>query len=325
MEIAKFLKFFKKESPAPVCARPQPAKPVEPPPPFSLVEYACGQFTLVLPSDHKLPCYQSTNALYDRFLPVLARQLTGQALIVDVGANIGDTLASMASENPRAKYICVEPEPTFFAFLEANTARIAEGLQQRPVLLSQFVGQQAVTGQLVSSHGTAKVVSTSQPTEATAYVTLEDILRTHASTEPQTLLVKSDVDGWDYDVVRSLGPVLDSDNLIVYMECQTQTSEQHESFVRFFEDLAHRNLNYTIFDNFGNLLIANGDNRQVISLIDYVWAQEKGSRTRTIWYIDVMISTSHTKILCDGAVSAYRDQYYLPPPRATPENPCQPH
>lgn len=314
MEIAKFLKSFKKESPAPVCARPQPAEPVEPPPSFSLVEYACGQFTLVLPSDHKLPCYQSSNALYDRFLPVLARQLTGQALIVDVGANIGDTLASMASENPRAKYICVEPEPTFFAFLEANTARIADGLQQRPVLLRQFVGQQAVTGQLVSSHGTAKVISTHTSAEIVNSITLEQIINTHApSSEQRTLLVKSDVDGWDYDVIRSLGPVLDDENLIVYMECQTQTSEQHESYVRFFEELAPKNFHFTIFDNFGNLVIFNGDNQQVISLLDYAWAQEKGIGTRTIWYIDVMISTSHTKILCDAAVHAYHDKYYSTP------------
>ena len=43
---------------------------------------------------------------------------------MDVGANVGDTLASMVAQNSLGSYICIEPDSSFFLFLEKNIERM---------------------------------------------------------------------------------------------------------------------------------------------------------------------------------------------------------
>ena len=58
-------------------------------------KYKIGQHVITIPGDHTLPAFQGVSRLYDRFLPVLCSQLPPQGVIVDVGANVGDTTAAI--------------------------------------------------------------------------------------------------------------------------------------------------------------------------------------------------------------------------------------
>ncbi len=285
-----------------------------------LSEYLCGRYTIILPSSHQLPFYQNQNPLYDRFLPILAQQMPDDALIIDVGANVGDTLASMATCNERLKYICIEPEPTFYALLETNAARMvkATAFRHPPRLLNYFVGKMEIKGTLVSQRGTAHVDATatraSDPAEPD-YISLERVLTEAAFNRDSKLptLIKSDVDGWDFNVICSLGLHMNAAGLLIYMECQSQTEHQYQSFVTLFATIKDWNLTFTIFDNFGNLLTENGSADDVQTLLEYVWHQEQGIGTRTIWYLDVLISTPQTRNFAASAVQAYKKKYYSRP------------
>ena len=63
--------------------------------------------------------YQEKFKLNDRFLPILVKHINQSGIIVDIGANIGDTLFSIF-HNCKNKIVCVEPSDMYFNFLNHN-------------------------------------------------------------------------------------------------------------------------------------------------------------------------------------------------------------
>lgn len=239
--------------------------------------------------------------------------------VIDVGANVGDTYVSMASRNPTLQFICFEPEPVFFELLEQNTGTfMASGSQgQPPRLFKRLVGRTTIEGRLVSRHGTAcvstEVAALSEHSDNAgvdrAYLSLDTVLTDLEECgdlrSDTFLLVKSDVDGWDFNVIRSLEHWLDRDRLLIQFECQTKTQLQFDAYVALFGELGRQPFKFTVFDNFGNLLEQSGSSQSVISYLHYVWRQEQGIGTRTIWYIDVLVESPSTADICARTMAAY--------------------
>jgi len=62
-----------------------------------------------LDSGHVLPAYKKEHINYDRFLPHLVGFINDEdSIVVDIGANYGDTLAALAISNSNLTYICIE-------------------------------------------------------------------------------------------------------------------------------------------------------------------------------------------------------------------------
>ena len=53
------------------------------------IEYFIGDSKIILHSGHALPKYQKEHRLYDRFLPILAKHLPKEKIIVDPGIGFG--------------------------------------------------------------------------------------------------------------------------------------------------------------------------------------------------------------------------------------------
>ena len=82
--------------------------------------YRIGRFELSLPYGHILPAYQQGCPQYDRFLPHLGKYLPVNSVVVDVGANCPDTLASMIDGNPQLKFLRIEADDFFYLYLTSN-------------------------------------------------------------------------------------------------------------------------------------------------------------------------------------------------------------
>jgi FkbM family methyltransferase len=260
------------------------------------IEYPCGACTIVLPAGHKLPEYQSAHPHYDRFLPQLARHVPAGTSIVDVGANVGDTVAAMAAAAPQAHYLCIEPDPTFFRYLENNVARIRAALPGIEISLSaQLVGRQLERAALESAGGTAHARPDSG---GVASVTLDRIVA-DAGVAPVSLL-KSDVDGFDYDVVDSASALIAAHEPLLFFECQPLEATQREGFRRLLPRLeAAGYSHWAAFDNFGQAMLQHSCTAAMIDqLIEYAWQQGRRAATRTIYYVDVLAATNrHAAIM----------------------------
>ena len=110
-----------------------------------------GNIHLWLPPEHLLPIYKQKYRLYDSFLPVLANRLPKNSIVVDVGANIGDSCKSMYGINSSLNFVCVEPDAKFFKYLKFNTRKIPK---QNLFLHNLLVTESGGSFKLVGKNGT---------------------------------------------------------------------------------------------------------------------------------------------------------------------------
>lgn len=244
-----------------------------------------------LPADHRLPEYQRAHPLYDRFLPRLAAALPAGAHVVDVGANVGDTLAAMHAASPALAFTCIEPDARFGTYLDANIARLRArdpGLQV--TVARAMVGKAVASAALASGNGTARA----EPGQGMATTTLDALV------DAPVALLKSDVDGYDWDVLDSGEALIARDKPLLFFECLLDTAAQKAGFEATIARLAAQGYaDWTVFDNFGALLLRSPGPAPLFALLDYVWEQNQGRASRTIWYLDVLAATPRHRALLD--------------------------
>jgi FkbM family methyltransferase len=260
-------------------------------------------FSILLPPDHMLPHYQRTHPNYDRLLPHLAKYIDQEACIVDVGANVGDTLAGMVETNATSTYVCIEPDDGFFELLTKNIERIKASKPGLSAIASKnLVGKAVSDVQLQGDGGTKHAVVGREGSLKSR--TLDDILTEHAIQNVR--LLKSDVDGFDFDVLDSASSTISTCKPLLFFECQTDHAFQkqgYETTLRSLETIGYTE--WVLFDNFGAVLLRADAVNQFAGLLEYIWKQNLGLGTRTIFYVDILAAVSADKPLIDAVLAEY--------------------
>jgi FkbM family methyltransferase len=261
--------------------------------------FRIGGVELTLPAEHLLPRYSARHRRYDRFLPHLVRRLADGDVVVDVGANCGDTYAAMCAARPGATFLCVEPEAKFFELLASNAARVAAAHGAKPAILrSCLAGTSGVKKVLTGEGGTRRSVESD---EGSAMRSLDDILA--EAGQPKPRLIKSDVDGFDHDVMRSGATTIAAARPVLFFECQCDDEQQLEAYrqtMRMLEEMGY--VSWTAFDNYGGVMLCDVSRSEVEQLVAYVWSQRAASATRTMYYLDILAGTREDASLMRGAV-----------------------
>jgi FkbM family methyltransferase len=199
-----------------------------------------------LPPEHLLPIYKQKNCLYDSFLPVLAKRLPNNSIVVVVGANIGDSCKSMHSSNSSLNFLCVEPDTKFFKYLEFNTRKIPRGnLSLYKLLVTESSG----LFKLVGKGGTKSMKVSRRSSIKT--ITLDNLC-SNIDVNSQIGLIKSDVDGFDFDVLLSGRSVISKKQPLVFAEFSFIDSSSLSKYLNVVNFLI--SANYTsvyIFRNTG--------------------------------------------------------------------------
>lgn len=258
-------------------------------------------FTIALPADHLLLHYQSKHPNYDRFLPHLAGHLDDLDLVIDVGANVGDTLAAMYDANPMLRYVCVEPDMDFYSLLSENIATIrAAGNRIEVETYQSLIGQAVSSASLHGGGGTKHQV----PGVGMASVSLDSLIR--EDDVASVRLLKTDVDGFDFDVLDSAETLISKSKPLIYFECQYATDDQLCGYLKTLENLEAAGYGYwAIFDNFGSVVLQTSDKSHLIQLMQYVWAQSAGRSTRTIYYLDVLAAQNEDRQFVESLLRTY--------------------
>jgi FkbM family methyltransferase len=259
-----------------------------------------GTFSIQFPANSRTLEYQRNNPKYDSFLPHLAQYLPGGSTVIDVGANIGDTLAAMANVNDSLEFICIEAHERFFERLLANIARIRAAKPSLKVHAIKALAGQNVAGVVLEDHkGSGAVAKVGGSANAKP---LDEI----AAQASDVRLIKSDVDGFDYDVIDSATRLLRRFKPLVFFECQIDEEAQRKGYRATFRSLAAAGYSdWTLFDNFGEIVIRTVDLDAVEQLLDYVWQQTAGRSTRTIYYFDVLAAQAQDAALIGQILKDY--------------------
>ena len=262
--------------------------------------YNYKNFSILLPLNHMLPDYQKAHPKYDKLLPIISKYINQNEMIIDIGANVGDSLAGMVDENPNPIYLCIEPEDEFYSYLLRNVDIIQKKIPNLKIhLLKQFVGNQITNVSLDKKGGTAKANLISGNIKSK---TLDDILNDFENIKKINLL-KVDTDGFDYDVLESSLKTIEKHKPILFFECRYELEYQktnYKSIIKKLQSLGY--FHWTLFDNYGEIIITTQNLETIYSLIDYVWKQNLKKTTRTIFYYDLLVCCDNNKEIVDNVI-----------------------
>lgn len=225
-----------------------------------LVDVTIGCIPIRVPAGHPIVRFQREQPYRD--LPVgITAGVVGrkypEASFVDVGANVGDTAAMMASHaaNP---LILVDASGYYLPILRQNARALPNVRRIEPVFVS--TDDTPVAGRLRHWGGTAtldtggdRVIGTTKPLAAVA--------------DPDTRFVKIDTDGSDYAILRSSGRWLGEARPLVLFESDVSTPALHAQWLEALKALgAAGYTSYVVWDDQGNHMTTTEDSDVLVSL-----------------------------------------------------------
>ena len=237
----------------------------------------CGT-TLRLPLSHQLPVHQAAHPDYSLNLGRIAAAATAgrpDATIIDIGANVGDSVAIMRP-GTTAPILCIEGDASFLPYLEVNAHRFADIEIAPTYVRTADAGDGAMA--VVRDGGTARLeqvgdVGTAGPGPHLEVTPLADILAAHPRfMSPR--LIKVDTDGQDAGILADADDVLASAHPVLFFEfdpAMTRAASGGDPLTTFTQlaDLGYRRALF--FTNLGELVIGlDRDSwREIPTLADY--------------------------------------------------------
>lgn len=269
--------------------------------------------TAALTEKHSLPVLQRNFPMYDRFVPYLAdiEQKKSGETIIDIGANVGDTLMAMFSHTG-SRFICVEPDRDYLQKAKENVLML-EG-KGRVALECAFVTDDANENYVVDVYadGTArkKACEEGEASEISSKTLIQIIEEREIQLEDVSL-VKIDTDGFDADCICSGKKLWAEGQALAFWENDIQTYEQYKKYLeayRLLEDAGYTM--FFCFDNYGNYM-GKGNAEWICSVAAYLLRTYMGWSRTTFEYFDVLACKEVDEEKCQKGIEKYLKQFLL--------------
>lgn len=265
-------------------------------------DYFFGSYVISLGKHHVLDEYQEQYPLYDQFLPMICSGFKG--LIIDIGANIGDTSIAIFSQNKESFVVGVEPDKQFFEECIQNIKR--NSLSERFLGINQFVTTESgnFTVRKSASLSTGSIekstAATNGQTNTISFSQLMDLIPDDQKN--QFDILKIDTDGFDWDILQSFSQYAKNSNFIpefIFFEMQTflnnneKNPEGRDVIIDKYTDAIREvnQLGYThfcLFDNFGTLVKKTTSIEEIFEFNQYIKRSQINNLHSTIYYLDVL-------------------------------------
>lgn len=218
---------------------------------------------LLMPADHSLPAITAVFPQYNRPLQLVARAVAhacgggATPIVIDVGANIGDTVAIIEQACPGVfTFLCVEPD-----VLLAELCKLNHAQNNRVSVAQCFVGENegaavCVQNDCSSNPSTNLVPDTGKPGRAgIGRLTRLDTLAGSLCDANHVIgLIKVDTEGYDFSVLRSGPQILRRYKPALFFECFPKLlsafGERVEGFFEYLSSLGYHNC--VFFTNIGD-------------------------------------------------------------------------
>jgi len=269
---------------------------------------------MMMPAEHPLPIILATIPQYNRPIAlameaISATVATGDALtLIDVGANIGDTIAIVEQRMPgRCSFLCIEPEA------EINElSRLNNKGNYRVQVEEEFIGEDEGAVVWLQDDGRANP-STKKESEtggekrsgSGCLKRLDTVALPFAKLQGSVSLIKVDTEGYDFKVLRSGPELLARYKPAIFLEWYPKLlvglkEEVWEGF-DYLETFGYHH--FVFFTNEGDFYCsASRPNRLFFRSLASVTA-------RIIPYFDVFVSTSES--LCSELIERSITQEFV--------------
>ena len=209
-----------------------------------------------------------------------------QSGIIDIGANIGDTLAIIMSE-VKTEFICIEGDRDVFDILKANSAQF-----ENVKIINQYLGEfeeefEAEIAKKGWNSTIKKSDANSQEKVVIKIKTLDNLLAREENINNFKLL-KVDTEGYDLMIIRGAQSYLKSVKPVICMEYNrdnmTAIGEDGLSTLFLLEAIGYDKI--LIYESEGRLILSTSlrEKKLIEDLHEYI-----DGRKSTIYYFDFCI------------------------------------
>jgi len=237
--------------------------------------------------DHLLPYYEMRHCRMNKPLCYVARYIQNmnpgvELNIIDVGANIGDTVICIGNTN--AFYICIEGTQEFCELLKMNLSAFHYALEECFV---SDIKEQLSANNL--GNGTALAVKSNESPTMTR--TIDEIIDEKYS-DKIIHLMKIDTDGFDFKVLRSGKKMIQSQRPVLYFEWDyAHLIRQGEDVYSIFPFLRENGYEKVLlFDQTGEVVfpVDTSDISTLKTCIEYTQRADYDPQWRSVNYFDVL-------------------------------------
>lgn len=214
-----------------------------------------GNYNLWANYEHPIQEYLEEFKYYLRNLARLAKHIESKYPtynIIDVGANIGDSVALLRSENVNQFVHLIEGDPVYAKYLVQNLSQFSK------VKVHQtFLGEESTIDNITvdNTRGTAKI-NVGAGSETLSIVKLDDLVAQHEITNIK--LLKTDTDGFDFKILRGAFETIKKNKPVLFFEYDSVfLSEQNDDGLTIFEDFKALGYHQALYyDNFGKFILS---------------------------------------------------------------------
>lgn len=260
-----------------------------------------GDFTITLPDKHPLIDWQRSQPYRDQHIGISAG-LFGRkyprAAMIDIGANVGDSAAQMAS-HCRNDLVLIEPSPLFIKYLRKNAALFHNNTNIEEVLIGD---EPMGHGTLVHSSGTA-YFEPGRPGTPKQFTTkqLSDFAQ-------DVCFVKCDTDGHDFGIIDVNISWFGRNRPGLIIEDQIRTKHDLDQANISFSKL--RSVGYRhflFFDDPGFMIMGTDSLEQIWELNRYQFKLfEREEHQKSMWNFDVLCCHERDTDLFEAVRAYYR-------------------
>ena len=202
-----------------------------------IVSRSFGNFKLKLFLSHHFVFMYKVFPLFERnleLLSLLVKKKYKTLYAIDIGANVGDTLIYMNSENSADTHImCVEGLDFYYSLLLENAKQF-----NNITCVKALIGNEnkSETFSVKRGQGSSLLEKSDTNNSVVQFKTLETILEENPVFK-QSRLIKIDTDGFDTLIIRSSENVLRKYKPVIFFEFDNRLLEKHDGQYKQIFDL----------------------------------------------------------------------------------------
>lgn len=222
-----------------------------------VMSYSIGDYEIQINRSHVLPFitkyYPECNKNLPRLVAFLQTYFT-DLIVMDIGANIGDTVAFIKSESD-VPIICIEGNDKYFSLLKKNIKQF-----NNVFAFKKYFGEkkEIIDFQVNTSGGTSglQINSGKNKTTEIDVETLDSFIENHQFSPDKIKIIKIDTDGFDMKILRGGINHLTNVKPILFFEYDPEmlikVKENGLDTLRILKESGYENILF--YDSFGRFM-----------------------------------------------------------------------
>lgn len=213
-----------------------------------------GEFSLIANRESRLDEFLERHKQYSRNFSKLVKQILkddNHSLIIDIGANIGDTVALIRSERVPNPILCIEGNPVYLNLFDQNVKNFKDVELVRTFLSDKT---EELNVEVFTNEGTAKIEKNNDGILVKMTTLNELIDDKHIE---NIKILKVDTDGYDILILTGANNVIEKNHPVIFFEYDNHLNSSTISCFNYLLSLKEKGYENALFyDNLGNFLIS---------------------------------------------------------------------